>query len=332
MARLTRLPRLPQLMVCAPLLLAGCGKTGEPDEADVKKSAEDAGEAAPEPEPAQKVPATERLLTYLDPEATAVLYLDVPEDVGHLDVDVISTVFAIPPRGRDLLVAGLGMDEALDATAGPDAPPPHEVFATEALVMIPAVATGPYLLRPLAKTPTETEKLLLEAGMQKAEVDGMTMFAPRGAFPYKVVLLEQDVAAFIPVTEIGSGLGPLTAGRDLPASEVRTELSALVANEPGVFLVQVVAGPMLHLELSDDVALARLILRKWQEGIDAEARMQTTGDPSAAAKELEAVDASLETDQVKALVDRVAWTVDGPTVMGKLQMTKADLDHLRKAK
>lgn len=326
MARLTR------LLLCAPLLFAGCNKSSEPDEINIKKPAEDEGAETPDSEPAQKVPATERLLTYLDPEATAVLYLNVPKDVGHLDVDVVSTVFAIPPRGRDLLVAGLGMDEALDATVGPDAPQPHEVFDTEALVMIPAVATGPYLLRPLARTPAETEKVLIEAGMQKADIEGMTMFAPRGAFPYKVVLLEQDVAAFIPVNEIGSGLGPLTAGRDLPASEVRTELSSLLSNEPGVFLVSVVAGPMLHLELSDDVALARLILRKWQDGIDAEARMQTTGDVAAAAKELEAVDASLETDQVRALVDRVAWTVDGPTVMGKLQMTRADLDHLRKAK
>lgn len=317
--------------------LAGCGKKDAPAKDDAPPdpaAAEGAREPDPDAEPATAPAAgAKALLTYLEPEAGGVLYMNLPPELGKLDGELLSTVFALPPRGRDLINAALGVDPALAAVLGPDAPPPSELLGPETLVMIPAVATGAYVLRPMKKPAAELEALLTADAMQTSESDGITVLTPTGAFPYKAALLEGDVVAFIPRTEIGSGLTPLTAGRDLPPSEVRTELATMLDTDPAMVLVGVVAGPMLHLELSDDVALARLMLRRWQDGgLDAEIRMQTTGDPAVAAKELEQRTAPLETDQVQALVDRIAFTVDGPTVAGKLQLTKDDVANLRKSK
>lgn len=319
------------------LVFGGCGKKDEkkadqaPDP-DAPAAVEGGDEGEASAPPATPGPGAKALLTYLEPEATGVLYMNLPPELGRLDGEVIATVFALPPRGRDLVNAALGVDTALAAVLGPEAPKPEELLGPETLVMTPAVSTGAYVLRPLAKPAAEVEALLTKDAMQKSESDGITVLSPTGAFPFKAALLEGDVIAFIPKSEIGSGLSPLTAGRDLPASEVRTELSTMLDTDPSVMLVGVVAGPMLHLELTDDVALARIMFRTWQNGgLDAEIRMQTTGDPATAAKELEERTAPLETDQVQALVDRIAFTVDGPTVAGKLQLTKDDMANLRKS-
>jgi hypothetical protein len=328
MARLTR-----GFWLTSVCLALACGDKGSDKKADESKdvaSAEEGGEA-PTAEPATKVSTPERLLAYLEPEAIGVLYVRPPEG-GPLDPELLSTVFALPPRGQALVAAALSVDEMLATVLGPDAPPVSEILGEEILAMTPAVANGTYVVRPLKKTPAEVEALLTADAMRKTEVEGTSILTPTGAFPYKAAMLDDDVIAFIPVGEIGSGLNPLTAGRDLPASEVRLELTELLKNDPSVHFVGIVAGPMLHLELTDDVGLARLILRRWQEGgLDAEIRLQTTGKPDVAAKELEERTAPLETDQVQALVDRVAFTVDGPTVAGRLQLTKDDLAHLRKS-
>ena len=60
--------------------------------------------------------------------------------------------------------------------------------------------------------------------MREQEVEGFTMLMPEGSLPFRVVFLAEDVVAFIPAREIGSGLGPLTAGRDLPPGATRREL------------------------------------------------------------------------------------------------------------
>jgi 8-oxo-dGTP pyrophosphatase MutT (NUDIX family) len=313
------------------LSVLACGR-GEPPVEATPAAAPAAEES--NPTPSTRGTGARGLLGWLEPQATGIAYLRLPPDVGALDPEPLATAFALPPRARELLVSGLGLDAALAAVLGPEGPAPSDLLGRDTLVMVPAVATGSYLVRPLARPAAEVESALTAQGLQRAPVDGATVLVSRGAFPYKVALLGDPfpVAAFVPAGEIGTGIGPLTAARDLPASPAREELASLLESDPAVVLVALSAGPMLHLDLTDDVALARLVLRRWQGGLDAEVRLQTTGDPELAARELEGRTLTGESDQLRALADRVAFAVDGPTVAGRLQLTRDDLVHFTRSR
>jgi hypothetical protein len=58
---------------------------------------------------------------------------------------------------------------------------------------------------------------------------------------------------------------------------------------------------------------------------------QPVRDPADAAKALEERTAPLETDVIQGMVDRVAFTVEGEVVQGRLQLTPQDVEALREA-
>ncbi|HET6583200.1 MAG TPA: hypothetical protein VFG69_07130 [Nannocystaceae bacterium] len=266
------------------------------------------------------------LLKWLDPDATAVMLSRLPSD---LDPDAITTVFAVPPKAARLLRDAAALEPALDAVLPIDAPRPPSWLAPETLAFSSLVATGTYLVRPLQRPSAEIEPILLGAKMRADPVDGFTMLVPEGPLPYRVVLLPDDVAAFVPAREIGSGLGPLTAGRDLPAGAVERELARVLEEEPDALLELAAAGPLIHFDLGQDVIQFVVRMRAWQGGIDVQIRLHPSGDAAVAANALTNRDVSLESDQIRALCGRVAFTVDGPYVDGRLQLTADDVAVLR---
>jgi hypothetical protein len=150
------------------------------------------------------------------------------------------------------------------------------------------------------------------------------------AFPWRIVFLEDDVIGCLSLKEIGGGLGPLTAARDLPASELEVNLSRGFAEDPEMLLDMVASGPMLSLDISDDVGAIRLGMRRYERtGLDGELILQPLGDVDAAVKQLEGRRPALETDVVRELYDRIAFTPEAPVVRGRLQLAEADLRLLR---
>jgi hypothetical protein len=62
--------------------------------------------------------------------------------------------------------------------------------------------------------------------------------------------------------------------------------------------------------------------------MDAQLVLHPSRDANKAATTLGERDLELETDQVQALAGRVAFTVEGDAVMGRLQMTADDVSAL----
>jgi len=275
-------------------------------------------------------PRVTRMLDWVDPDAVAVGFMRLPED---LDVAAVSVVFALPPRAERILLDVARIVDDLDAIVLPDAPRPTSWLGREALAMLPVMSAGTYVIRPITRPRTEVEQHLVAGGMQARDQDGFRMLFPTGAFPHKIAFLSDDVIAFIPVKEIGSGLSPLTAARDLPPSDLERELTAVLDRERDALLELYVQGPLIHLDLAQELAGVRFALRDWSRGgLDGSVLLQPVRDAEQARDVLEKRDAPHETDVIKGLVKRVAYTVEARFVTGRLQLTADDVRGLRETK
>lgn len=308
-------------------LAPACNRGGdEPPAEDTPKAAEPAEPAPAKPEPAAQTPS-ERMFAWLDPEARGAAFVRLPDS---LDPALVATVFAMPPAAADLLEDAAEVDEALEAVAPVDGPGPDTWIGREALAMQPSLSTDAYVIKPITKPRAEVEAWLMETGMEKRVVEGFTVLLPTGPLPHKIVFLTDELIAFVPLREIGNGLGPLTAGRDLPPSELRKQMVAAVKGVGGTVVELMAYGPILHLDLDQDVHAARLAVRDWQNGgLDGQLLLQVSRDGPGAQKALEARKTPLETDAVQTLVDKVAFTADGPRVEGRLQIPAEDVIALR---
>lgn len=309
-----------------------------------------AAPAAPASAPVEQAPAVARpLLAWLDPDAAAAVYTRLG---GDLDLEAVASLFAVPPRAAHMLRDLRAFDDGLAALTLGVAPPPREWLSTEALALLSPMGRGPYLVRGLTRPRAEVEGWLQAAGLAREVVEGMTVYAPRPpgsegegdapgqhlaaatAFPWKLVFLEDQVVGGFSLHEIGTGLGPLTAARDLPASDLEAQWTRAFADDPALQLELFASGPMLSLDLPDDIGVIRLGLRRWQRaGVDAEVVLQPLGDAAAAAKALEARVPAHESDVVRELYDRAAFTAESaepPLVRGRLQLTEQDLTPLRR--
>jgi hypothetical protein len=262
------------------------------------------------------------LLEWLDPDAIAVAWVALPEG---LDIETFATVFAVPPKVARLLVDVVDVDAALATALPADAPAPSTWLGTTSLAMATRFSSGTYVIRRLRAPKDVAMKALVAARMRSQEIDGFTVLMPEGALPFRVVFLGEDVVAFISAREIGSGLGPLTAGRDLPIGGTERELATVLAEAPDAALEVYAAGPLLHFDLGDAVAQFAVRARKWQDGLDVQVRLAPDGDAPAALTALGERDVSLESAAVRLLSERVAFTLDGSFVEGRLQLTADDL-------
>jgi hypothetical protein len=185
------------------------------------------------------------------------------------------------------------------------------------------------VLRTITKPAAEVQAVLEQAGMQRDEAEGMAMFLPQGPFPWKVAFLDETVVAFIPVKEIGTGLSPLTAGRDLPPSLVEKQLQQVLATKPLPLLELYAAGPLLHLDLGQDVQQFELrIVPSPDRGMDAQLVLHPMHDADQATESLAARELELESDRVQSLAKKVAFSVEGTAVMGRLQLSPDDVSAL----
>jgi hypothetical protein len=307
-------------------VLLACKGTPEkpPSKAEPVATAGSA-EATPQA-PARSTAA--RMLDWIDPDALGVGLLRLPPD---LDARALSVIFALPPRAERIVLDAVAIDDALDAVLVPGAPRPKAWLGPEAVVMAPVMSGGTYVIRPLRAPRNEVEGHLVAAGMLASDRDGFRMLAPTGALPWKVAFVAEDIVAFVPVREVGSGLSPLTAARDLPPSDMERELAATLEREPDLLLELIVHGPLLHLDLSPELAGFRFALRRFGgQGLDGRAVLQPMRDPEEVREALEHREAPLETNVVQALVERVAYTVEDRVVTGRLQLTADDVRALGK--
>jgi hypothetical protein len=275
-------------------------------------------------------PRVTRMLDWIDPDAVGVGFMRLPEDI---DVTALSVVFALPPRAERVLLDVAGIVDDLDAIVLPDAPRPTTWLGREALAMLPVMSAGTYVVRPITRPRAEVEQHLLAGGMEARNRDGFDMLFPTGAFPYKIAFLSDDLLAFIPVKEIGSGLSPLTAARDLPPSDLERELVSVLDRERDALLELYVQGPIIHLDLDQELAGVRFALRDWSRGgLDGSVLLQPVRDADKARDTLEKRELPHETNVLKALAGRVAFTVDANFVTGRLQLTADDVRRIEEAK
>lgn len=299
---------------------------------------------------------THPLLGWIDPDATAAVYSRVDRD---LDLEAIGGLFAVPARAGKMLRDLRAFDDGLAALTAGNGPGPAEFLSKEALVMLTPSSGASYLVRGVTRPRAEVEAWLLAAGLRRATVEGMAVFAPlpgpsgeaadepqevgtaagalaAAAFPWKVVFLDDTTLGGFSLHELGTGLGPLTAARDLPASELELQWTRGFRDDAELLFELRAGGPMLSLDTSDDVGQSHLALRRWQvSGIDAVVELVMVGDDEAATRaagELESRDPGTETDVVRELYERAAFTAEGPQVRGRLQLTAQDLAPLRRVR
>ena len=309
------------------LLTVGC--PGGSDPQDQPKPRETIP-SPPPPPPAAGTDAADpdagsrraRLLAWLDPDAISVAYSRLP---ARLRADAVAVVYGLPPRAEDLLRALADVDEALEAVRPTEAPKTETWLASEALVTAGRTSRRPLVLRPLLVPKAEAIARLEALGLERKEVDAFEVWEPRRVLPYRVVLLDGDVAGFIPQSEPGTGLPPLVAARDMPPSEVETQLAALLAAPDGLGLALFAAGPMIHLDLEEDVISVRFELRHASDGsLDGQVALQVDGEPGPVVAALEGRKAPEQSDAIQKLVERTAYLADGPIVAGRLQLGPTD--------
>lgn len=337
--------------VCSAMcLLLACGGEAAPVvEAVKEKKVDPFAEEAPK--------TTHPLLMWMDPDATAALYTRVDADV---DLEAFAELFAIPPRAVHMIRDLKEFDDGLAALMTGAGPAPQTWLSKEAVVMLTPSGGASYLVRGITRPRAEVEAWLLGGGLQRETIEGMAVFAAlsspsegegeagkeaqevgaaagamaAAAFPWKLVFLDDTTIGGFSLRELGTGLGPLTAARDLPPSELEQQWTRGFRDDPELLFELRAGGPMLSLDMSDDVAQSHLTMRRWQvSGIDAMVELVPIGEdaPTRAAGELEARAPALASDVIRELYERVAFTVEGPLVRGRLQLTDQDLAPLRRA-
>jgi hypothetical protein len=313
------------MLAAAVLAAAGC-KGDASDDAPPREAIPSPPPPAPAPGVDAPAPANgdvrARLLAWLDPDAIAVAYVQAPR---RLRGDAVAVVYGLPPRAEDLLTAVTDVDDALEAVRPTDAPKAETWLGREALVTAGRMSRRPLVLRPLRVPRAEAIARLEALGLERQEVDAFEVWTPRRVLPYRVVLLAGDVAGFIPASEPGSGLPPLVAARDMPPSEGETQLEQLLAAPSAPVVALLAQGPMLHLDLDQEVLAVQLVLRRGADGsLDGELALQLDGELGPVVAALEGRKAPEQSDAIQRLVERAAYMAEGPVVAGRLQLPPAD--------
>ena len=311
------------------LLLSSAGCKGEQPEGDAKappsKSASTdapATEAPTEPvaTPAEK--PLDRLLTYLPTDAQRVAYDRLSK---RFNVDTLEVVFALPPQAADLLDERSVLDEGLDITLDGAAEPANWLGTTTLAFLLPLGKT-PYFLRPLSKPASEVGPLL-EQSFTKTTVEGVDVWLPTGSFTWRIALLESDIAAFVPVDTVGTGIEPLLAAREAESSPLETELSRSLAQDGAIELLLFAVGPLVHYDISAPIAQVDFLLRRSGDAYQGQVTLRPNGSLDEALEQLRTRKHPEENQQVQTLIGALELATEQNLVVGQLALTPDRLKH-----
>lgn len=306
------------------LVTTGCKRDPKPDatsDASEQQSAEtgDAVETSADPT------TLDRLLVYLPDDALAVAYDRLDQ---RLDPAVVEVVFALPPKAGDLLderaMLDEGLDIVLDGTAEPEL-----WLAPTSLAFTIRLANTPYILRPLTKPIAEVGPLL-EQGFTKNTINGVDVWLPGGSFPWRVALLEGDIAAFIPIDAAGTGLEPLTSASTAEDSAVETQIAQALRQDPSFELLLISAGPLIHLDVTQAVAQVQFGLRRTEttgSSYEGTVVLAPTEDIDECLEQLRARKHPEENQQVQSLLSSVKFAIEDDSVTGRLAIAPTLLKH-----
>jgi hypothetical protein len=273
---------------------------------------------------ASNLPPLSRVMQYLDPEARAVLVL-TKVDQFDFDPETLGTVAALPPGATRLLEAAHRANTYLD----PEETGHPKWLASEMMVVTPGSGSKDYIVARRAGDEAQMKAALDELGLVLADDLEPPTWRSTKRFPFKVSKLDGDVIALISGDELGSGLDPLTAGRDLPPSEMRTELEKMLTSDANIELALHAGGPMLHLDASRDIAATQLGIRRDDAStLRAQVILQPVANPDGVAKELNERKHPEETQAVQELMKRLQFVVDKGVLVGELKLSADDLTHL----
>lgn len=300
---------------------------GDQAEAEAGDAKAEAGEAA---EAEQKSPEIDRFVAWLPKDVLAASYDRLGE---RFDPDTVAVVFGVPPKAADLLDERKVLDESLEIVLSEEALA-ADWLADSTMAFTTPLSNTPYFLRSLTKAPAEVEPLLEGSGFTKhtGEETGADrdVWLPSGAFPWRIVLLDEHSVAFIPADIPGTGLEPLLSAQGQANSQIEDEMTKALGEDPGIRLVLLSGGPLISYDLHASIAQVQLVLRKSpDEGLAGQIVLAPTGDLSEAINELNERDHPEENAQVQALIKGVAFQPLEGMAVGQLVLSRDQLKHLR---
>lgn len=294
----------------------------EPNSSDAADSA-----AAPDPAAAPTLdPVLEQLLTYLPSDTLAVGFDRMS---ARWNPATIATVFALPPKAAIVLEERKLLDDALAQAFEPAEGGPADLawLGPQSLAFTIPIIRHAYLVRPLLRPPSELDGTFEAAGFMREEIDGKLVWLPKGAFPWRIAILDERTVAFVPV-DPGAGLSPLLDALESEPTAVEKELTEVLGRDPAIELTVLAGGPMLHFDVDATIAQLQFGLRATPppnvyEGL---VMIVPDGDVDETGNALRARTAPEENQQVQALLKAVQWdpqsTLTPPQVLGRLAVAR----------
>jgi hypothetical protein len=300
---------------------ADAGDTAAPADSDAATPV-----ATPSPEPGGLDPVLEQLLTYLPSDTLAVGYDRMS---ARWNPATLATVFALPPKAAIVLEERQLLDDALAQAFEPSEGGPADLawLGPQSLAFTIPIIRHAYLVRPLLRPPSELEATFAAAGFMREEIDGKLVWLPKGAFPWRIAILDDRTAAFVPV-DPGAGLSPLLDALETEPTAVEKELTEALGRDGAIELTVLAGGPMLHFDVDATIAQLQFGLRNAapQAAYEGLVMIVPDGDVDECANGLRTRTAPEENQQVQALIKAVQWepqsTLTPPQVLGRLAIAR----------
>lgn len=311
------------------LALVGCKSDSQdqPSEAakqEPSEAAEPSSTTAAEAKPSSTT--VDKLFAYVPTDASAVSYDRLAQ---RLDPAVVEVVFALPPKSADLLDERELLDEGLDIVLDGDGDPGNWLSSTSLGFTLP-ISKTPYFLRPLSKPAAELGPLL-EQSFHKTDAEGVEVWLPSGSLPWRIALLDGDIAAFIPVDIPGTGLAPLLEASKREQEQVdQGQLSTALTGDPLLELVLISGQPLVHLDVDQTIAQVQFGLRRLgpgKQGYEGQIVLTPTGDVDSCVAQLRARKHPEENQQVQRLLGSVEFVSEAGGVIGRLVLEPDQLKH-----
>jgi hypothetical protein len=271
-----------------------------------------------------------RLLSWLPSDTLSVSFDRMTK---RMNPQVISAVFALPPKAADLLDERRLLDEALaQAFEGESGTPDLAWLGPQSLAFTQPMIRHAYFVRPLLRPVGELDPLFKAAGFMPEELEGKPGWLPKGAFPWRMVILDEQTIAFVPA-DPGAGVLPLIDAAAAPPSPVETQVAEALGQDPLIELTLLAAGPMLHYDIDAAIGQLQFAIRRpgangSYEGLVV---LMPDGDVDECANQLRARKSPEENQQVQALIAAVVFTpepkLSPPQVVGRLTIAADQLKH-----